>query len=241
MILFTDALPHYSKLLPCLIVKWIFLMFQYLIYTCWRLYQSWKYSKAKKDDKPVRQTRNDKIVDSTVEDRTEHEQEAEEDVIEEDNNKPNSENDDLIVEMIDKQEEERLFELELEREKELEEELKALEENIEEQEDEGKDRRHRRNKKAHSTKIKSHLSDKSLEYYNSQDNGQTEHDAIPPPEPNGKVQLHTTNSDWNQYQQKQLEWALTNYEKDKANRWELVAKAVPGKSKVRNIFYSKHL
>ena len=37
---------------------------------------------------------------------------------------------------------------------------------------------------------------------------------------------------WSQYQQSQLEWALAQYSKDVHERWELIAKAVPGKSKV---------
>lgn len=39
-------------------------------------------------------------------------------------------------------------------------------------------------------------------------------------------------SGWSQYQQKQLEWALTHYTKDVENRWGKITKVVPGKSKV---------
>ncbi len=39
-------------------------------------------------------------------------------------------------------------------------------------------------------------------------------------------------SGWSQYQQKQLEWALGHYTREKGDRWDKVAKAVPGKSKV---------
>ena len=38
--------------------------------------------------------------------------------------------------------------------------------------------------------------------------------------------------DWSQYQQKQLEWGLSHYPKDTEGRWDLIARAVPGKSKV---------
>ena len=46
-----------------------------------------------------------------------------------------------------------------------------------------------------------------------------------------------TSSSWSQYQQKQLEWALMQYPKFAKDRWENIAKAVPGKSKVK--IYSK--
>ena len=41
-------------------------------------------------------------------------------------------------------------------------------------------------------------------------------------------------SGWSQYQQKQLEWALSHYTRETGDRWDKVAKAVPGKSKVFN-------
>ena len=41
-----------------------------------------------------------------------------------------------------------------------------------------------------------------------------------------------TSSSWSRYQQKQLEWALVQYPKFAKDRWENIAKAVPGKSKV---------
>ncbi len=44
-------------------------------------------------------------------------------------------------------------------------------------------------------------------------------------------------SGWSQYQQKQLEWALSHYTKNMDDRWDKVALAVPGKSKV---FYTIH-
>ena len=37
---------------------------------------------------------------------------------------------------------------------------------------------------------------------------------------------------WSRYQQKQLEWALVQYPKFAKDRWDNIAKAVPGKSKV---------
>ena len=46
-----------------------------------------------------------------------------------------------------------------------------------------------------------------------------------------------TSSSWSWYQQKQLEWALVQYPKFGKERWENIAKAVPGKSKVN--IYSK--
>ena len=42
-----------------------------------------------------------------------------------------------------------------------------------------------------------------------------------------------TSSSWSRYQQKQLEWALVKYPKFAKERWENIAKAVPGKSKVK--------
>ena len=39
---------------------------------------------------------------------------------------------------------------------------------------------------------------------------------------------------WSWYQQKQLEWALVQYPKFAKERWENIAKAVPGKTKVTN-------
>ena len=42
----------------------------------------------------------------------------------------------------------------------------------------------------------------------------------------------TTSSSWSQYQQKQLEWALVYYPKFAKDRWNNIAKAVPGKHKV---------
>ena len=47
-----------------------------------------------------------------------------------------------------------------------------------------------------------------------------------------KVVVNGTDGLWSQYQQNQLEWALAQYSKDVHERWELIAKAVPGKSKV---------
>ena len=41
---------------------------------------------------------------------------------------------------------------------------------------------------------------------------------------------------WSRYQQKQLEWALVQYPKFAKDRWDNIAKAVPGKNKVL-IFY----
>ena len=38
---------------------------------------------------------------------------------------------------------------------------------------------------------------------------------------------------WSQYQQVQLEWALTAYPKFSTDRWENIAKGVPGKTKVQ--------
>ena len=43
-----------------------------------------------------------------------------------------------------------------------------------------------------------------------------------------------SSSSWSRYQQKQLEWALVQYPKFAKERWESIAKAVPGKSKVKN-------
>ena len=37
---------------------------------------------------------------------------------------------------------------------------------------------------------------------------------------------------WTQYQQRQLEWALTQYPKFSTDRWQNIARAVPGKSQV---------
>ena len=48
-----------------------------------------------------------------------------------------------------------------------------------------------------------------------------------------------SSSSWSTYQQKQLEWALVQYPKFAKERWENIAKAVPGKSKVRNYSYIK--
>ena len=42
----------------------------------------------------------------------------------------------------------------------------------------------------------------------------------------------TTSSSWSRYQQKQLEWALVQYPKFAKDRWDNIAKAVPGKNKV---------
>ena len=39
-------------------------------------------------------------------------------------------------------------------------------------------------------------------------------------------------SSWSQYQQKQLEWALVQYPRFAKDRWDNIAKAVPGKTKV---------
>jgi hypothetical protein len=44
-----------------------------------------------------------------------------------------------------------------------------------------------------------------------------------------------TSTSWSRYQQKQLEWALVQYPKFAKERWENIAKAVPGKSKVRRL------
>ena len=41
-----------------------------------------------------------------------------------------------------------------------------------------------------------------------------------------------TSSSWSRYQQKQLEWALVQYPKFAMDRWDNIAKAVPGKNKV---------
>lgn len=48
----------------------------------------------------------------------------------------------------------------------------------------------------------------------------------------GKLVIENSGS-WSQYQQRQLEWALSNYsQRSSEQRWSLVAKAVPGKTKV---------
>ena len=46
------------------------------------------------------------------------------------------------------------------------------------------------------------------------------------------IPLDDSGNGWSQCQQKQLEWALSHYGKDVEERWEKIAKAVPGKSKV---------
>ena len=45
----------------------------------------------------------------------------------------------------------------------------------------------------------------------------------------------TVGDGWSQYQQTQLEWALSHYPKFSKDRWVNVAKAVPGKTMVRLI------
>ena len=48
----------------------------------------------------------------------------------------------------------------------------------------------------------------------------------------GKLVIEDSSS-WSQYQQKKLEWALSNYSQQSSEqRWSLVAEAVPGKTKV---------
>ena len=42
-------------------------------------------------------------------------------------------------------------------------------------------------------------------------------------------------SSWSQYQQKQLEWALMQYPRFAKDRWDNIAKAVPGKTKVNKL------
>lgn len=150
--------------------------------------------------------------------------------------------------------EKQLKQSELAKEEEkLQEELMQLEEEIEEDWEKGRKSKTKRTKKPHSTKVKSPLADKSLEVaqYKTQpaateaipnkniypadevDRSQTE--AIPSevqaPELSTEA-VNQTGSHWSQYQQKQLEWALTQYGKDIHDRWELIAKAVPNKSKV---------
>lgn len=49
-----------------------------------------------------------------------------------------------------------------------------------------------------------------------------------------------TSSSWSRYQQKQLEWALVQYPKFTEERWEKIAKAVPGKSKVKIYLCPSH-
>ena len=43
-------------------------------------------------------------------------------------------------------------------------------------------------------------------------------------------------SSWSQYQQKQLEWALVQYPRFAKDRWDNIAKAVPGKTKVKIMY-----
>ena len=50
---------------------------------------------------------------------------------------------------------------------------------------------------------------------------------------NSKDGTCTSSLPWTRYQQKQLEWALVQYPKFSQDRWDNIAKAVPGKSKVR--------
>ena len=138
-------------------------------------------------------------------------------------------------------------------EEKLQEELRQLEEEIEEDWEKGRKSKTKRAKKPHSTKVKSPLADKSLEIaqYKTQpaateaipnkniypgdevDRSQTEAitSGVQGPELPTEAVNHT-GSHWSQYQQKQLEWALTQYGKDVQDRWELIAKAVPNKSKV---------
>ena len=138
-------------------------------------------------------------------------------------------------------------------EEKLQEELMQLEEEIEEDWEKGRKSKTKKTKKPHSTKVKSPLADKSLEVaqYKTQpaateaipnkniypgdevDRSQTEaiHSDVQGPEVSTEAVNHT-GSQWSQYQQKQLEWALTQYGKDVQDRWELIAKAIPDKSKV---------
>ena len=48
----------------------------------------------------------------------------------------------------------------------------------------------------------------------------------------------STSSSWSRHQQKQLEWALVQYPKFAKDRWDNIAKAVPGKNKVMCVYTS---
>lgn len=110
----------------------------------------------------------------------------------------------------------------IENEKELRVELDQIEESM----IEDWSRRNKRSKKPHSNKIKSHLADKSLEYQQQEESIVKENYSEEEEE-----EPATDKTQWNQYQQKQLEWALKEYSKEE-NRWELIAEVVPGKTKV---------
>lgn len=208
------------------------------------MYQNWKHPPPKgtesvEDHKPTHRTRKQIIKESQTEDVvvTEEKEEnidKEEDVSEKENGGPVKNG--SVIE-VKEEKEERLRQLELEKEKEMEEELKALEEEIDEEEASWEDKKRRRGKKAHSSKIKSHLADKSLEYSEQTFEAQTTAGADQQQQTGcsskDDIQPNNTNNNWNQFQQKQLEWALTQYGKDQENRWELIAKAVPDKSKVK--------
>lgn len=121
-----------------------------------------------------------------------------------------------------------------EKERELEEELEQLEESI--MEDEKSKKSKRSNKKAHSSKVKSPLADKSLEYqqhWKEEKEIATESKSV---HPKGIAMDDRVDSQqWSQEQQRELENALKQYNKEESNRWELIASSVTGKTKVMEI------
>ena len=121
-----------------------------------------------------------------------------------------------------------------EKERELEEELEQLEESI--MEDEKSKRSKRSNKKAHSSKVKSPLADKSLEY---QQQWKEEKEIATESKSMHSKGIAMDDSvepqPWSQEQQKELENALKQYNKEESNRWELIASCVTGKTKVMKI------
>ena len=52
------------------------------------------------------------------------------------------------------------------------------------------------------------------------------------PASNSTEDSRTVEGVWSQYQQQQLEWALRKYPRSAENRWQLIAKNIPGKSEV---------
>jgi DnaJ family protein C protein 1 len=231
------AIPHYSRLYPCLLVRKTYHIVRWMIYKCLYVYRRWKLGSKPEEtleaDTQIinpqgkkRRGRNYKKEDeigeetvSDVENVVATNDEMKDEVIVEE-----------VIQELTEEEKERLYEKEVEERKEFEEELKLLEENME---DDWNLITKKKTKKAHSTKIKSPQADKSLEFkselletfeevtsYDEQDIPHEEAPSLPPSPPGA----------WSQYQQKQLEWGLTRYTKEEKNRWELIAEVVPEKS-----------
>ncbi|XP_003382630.1 PREDICTED: dnaJ homolog subfamily C member 1-like [Amphimedon queenslandica] len=258
------ALPHYSKLLPCVLVKKTLQYSFVLICILWSLTKSRKQQESKGGEEREEEQRipsnkysarskrrhikekeekEEEVDEGRTEERPDIKSDEDTSVgvsngdIEDSADTPMSEEEKKRIEEEEeekrRQEEEkekRRAALLKEKERELEEELVQLEESI--MEDEKSKRSKRSNKKAHSSKVKSPLADKSLEYqqeWKEEKEIATESKSV---DPKGIAMDDGVDSQpWSQEQQKELENALKQYNKEESNRWELIASCVTGKTK----------